>query len=60
MEKQTIKHKKDPNVTSLENSIEQMEKELSEASFGGDRWKVPVLLKQLKQARKILADMNSG
>lgn len=47
----------DPNVKALEQSIEQMEFELSQASFGGDRAKVPLLLKQLKEARRILSSM---
>lgn len=47
----------DPNVKALERSIEQMENELSIASFGGDRAKVPLLLKQLKEARRILSLM---
>jgi hypothetical protein len=34
-----------------------MENELSAASFGGDRKQIPLLMKQLKEARRILAKM---
>ncbi|MGJ8663109.1 MAG: hypothetical protein ACSHWU_05625 [Marinicella sp.] len=47
----------DPNVKFLQQTIENMEIELSSASFGGDRKKIPLLMKQLKEARKILAKM---
>ncbi|MCB1582923.1 MAG: hypothetical protein R3E90_01125 [Marinicella sp.] len=53
----TQAHQVDPNVFALERTIEQMEFELSQASFGGDRAKVPQLLKQLKEARRIMAKM---
>ncbi|MCX7553041.1 hypothetical protein OS175_04060 [Marinicella sp. S1101] len=49
--------KPDPNIAPMEKMIEQMEFELSQASFGGDRQRVPLLLKQLKEARRILAKM---
>ncbi len=47
----------DPNIKFLQQTIDDMEHELSEASFGGDRRKIPTLMKQLKEARKILAKM---
>lgn len=34
-----------------------MEIELSAAAFGGDRKQIPVLMKQLKEARRILSQM---
>ncbi len=48
-------NKNNPNATALERTIEQMEYDLSNASFGGDRSKIPLLLKQLKEARRIHA-----
>ena len=47
----------DPNVKLLQKTILDMENELSNASFGGDRQKIPLLMKQLKEARRILAKM---
>ncbi len=47
----------DPNVVFLEQTILDMENELSNASFGGDRQKIPLLMKQLKEARRILSKM---
>ncbi len=47
----------DPNVKFLQQTIQNMERELSEASFGGDRKKIPLLMKQLKEARRILSKM---
>ena len=47
----------DPNVALLEQTIVDMENELSNASFGGDRQKIPLLMKQLKEARRILSKM---
>ena len=47
----------DPNVKFLQRTIHNMENELSAASFGGDRKQIPLLMKQLKQARRILAKM---
>lgn len=47
----------DPNIRMLQQTIYNMELELSAASFGGDRKKIPLLMKQLKEARKILAKM---
>ena len=47
----------DPNVKRLQQTILDMENELSNASFGGDRQKIPLLMKQLKEARRILAKM---
>ena len=47
----------DPNVVFLEQTILDMENELSNASFGGDRQKNPLLMKQLKEARRILSKM---
>ncbi|WP_198538061.1 hypothetical protein [Marinicella sediminis] len=47
----------DPNVQFLQKTILDMENELSNASFGGDRQKIPLLMKQLKEARRILAKM---
>jgi len=47
----------DPNVKFLQQTIQNMEKELSTASFGGDRKQIPLLMKQLKEARRILSKM---
>lgn len=47
----------DPNVKFLQQTIHNMENELSAASFGGDRKQIPLLMKQLKEARRILAKM---
>ena len=47
----------DPNVKFLQQTIEKMEDELSTASFGGDRKQIPLLMKQLKVARRILSEM---
>jgi len=47
----------DPNIKFLQQTIDNMEYELSNASFGGDRNKIPLLMKQLKEARRILAMM---
>lgn len=47
----------DPNIKFLQQTIENMEIELSSASFGGERNKIPLLMKQLKEARKILSKM---
>ncbi len=47
----------DPNIRFLQQTIENMEIELSSASFGGDRKKIPLLMKQLKEARRIMAQM---
>ena len=47
----------DPNIKLLQQTIYNMEKELSAASFGGDRKQIPLLMKQLKEARKILSKM---
>lgn len=47
----------DPNIKFLKQTIENMEIELSTASFGADRKKIPLLVKQLKEARRIMAKM---
>lgn len=47
----------DPNVKFLQQTIYDLENELSSASFGGDRKQIPLLMKQLKEARKILSKM---
>lgn len=47
----------DPNIKFLQQTIHNMENELSLASFGGDRKQIPLLMKQLKEARKILSKM---
>ena len=47
----------DPNVKFLQQTIQNMENELSAASFGGNRKQIPLLMKQLKEARKILSKM---
>ncbi len=47
----------DPNIKFLQQTIQNMERELSEASFGGDRKQIPLLMKQLKEARRILSKM---
>ena len=47
----------DPNIKFLKQTIENMEIELSTASFGSDRKKIPLLMKQLKEARRIMAKM---
>ncbi len=47
----------DPNIKFLQQTIHNMENELSAASFSGDRKQIPLLMKQLKEARKILSKM---
>lgn len=49
----------DSNIIAMERTIESMEVELSDASFGGDRKSVPLLLKQLRETRRILAKMTT-
>jgi hypothetical protein len=47
----------DPNIKFLQQTIDNMEIELSAAAFDGDRKQIPILMKQLKEARRILAKM---
>ncbi len=47
----------DPNIKFLQQTIHNMENELSAASFNGDRRQIPLLMKQLKEARRILSKM---
>jgi len=54
---QDIQTKDDPNVKFLQQTIYDLENELSTASFGGDRKQIPLLMKQLKEARRILSKM---
>jgi len=46
-----------PNIKFLQQTIHNIENELSTASFNGDRRQIPLLMKQLKEARRILSKM---
>ena len=54
---QNLQASVDPNIKFLQQTIHNMEIELSAAAFGGDRKQIPLLMKQLKEARRILSQM---
>jgi len=55
--KKNLQTHTDPNIKFLQQTIHNMEDELSAASFSGDRKQIPLLMKQLKESRKILSKM---